>query len=420
MQTTEMSRRVFAGMIAGAAVSAAGGWIELFDGHDLQGGSSAGKQAAFQNFELEIEALARPGCDSRVSLQPGFEIQIGNSERQKTGSLFGLRNVYKQLVRDDEWFTIQAAVRGQNLQVAVNGTLVVDYTHERRLAKPAFALEHKGSSKAVLRSFRVRPLADDIATPGPAPVVDETYRQIIAASRGNIPMIDYHVHLKGDLTLERALGKSRLDGIAYGLAVNCGRNFPVQNDEGARRFVGGLRGQPAFIAMQAEGREWTGMFSRQTLALFDYVFTDSMTWTDNRGRRMRLWIPEEVGTIADPQEFMETLVARTVGILEAEPVNIYVNPTFLPDCIAKDYDRLWTEERMGKVVEAARKSGIAIELNNRYKLPSPAFIRMAKTAGCKFAFGSNNATAADLGRCEYGLAMVEQCRLSWPDFFVPR
>ena len=105
MQTTEISRRVFAGMIAGAAVSAAGGWIELFDGHDLQGGSSAGKQAAFQNFELEIEALARPGCDSRVSLQPGFEIQIGNSERQKTGSLFGLRNVYKQLVRDDEWFT---------------------------------------------------------------------------------------------------------------------------------------------------------------------------------------------------------------------------------------------------------------------------------------------------------------------------
>ena len=30
------------------------------------------------------------------------------------------------------------------------------------------------------------------------------------------------------------------------------------------------------------------MFSRQAAALFDYVFTDSMTWTDNRGRRMRL------------------------------------------------------------------------------------------------------------------------------------
>ena len=147
----------------------------------------------------------------------------------------------------------------------------------------------------------MRPLADDIATPGPAPVVDETYRQIIAASRGNIPMIDYHVHLKGDLTLERALGKSRLDGIAYGLAVNCGRNFPVQNDEGVRRFVGGLRGQPVFIAMQAEGREWTGMFSRQTLALFDYVFTDSMTWTENRGRRIGCGSPRRSGRSPIPR-----------------------------------------------------------------------------------------------------------------------
>ena len=35
-----------------------------------------------------------------------------------------------------------------------------------------------------------------------------------------------------------------------------------------------------------------------------------MTWTDNHGKRMRTWIPEEVGTIADPQEFMDTLVSR--------------------------------------------------------------------------------------------------------------
>ena len=61
-----------------------------------------------------------------------------------------------------------------------------------------------------------------------------------------------------------------------------------------------------------------------------YVFTDSMTWTDNRGRRLRLWIPEELGAIPDAQEFMDTLVARTVGIFEQEPIDIYANPTFLP------------------------------------------------------------------------------------------
>ena len=144
-------------------------------------------------------------------------------------------------------------------------------------------------------------------------------------------MVDYHVHLKSGLTLEQALARSRRDGIFYGIAVNCGKGFPVQDDEAARKFVETMKGQPCFVAMQAEGREWTQMFSHPPPRLFDYVFTDSMTWTDNRGKRMRTWIPDEVGAIADPQEFMDTLVDRAVGILEHEPVDIYVNPTFLPD-----------------------------------------------------------------------------------------
>jgi histidinol phosphatase-like PHP family hydrolase len=116
---------------------------------------------------------------------------------------------------------------------------------------------------------------------------------------------------------------------------------------------------------------------------------------------------------------MDTLVERTVGILEKEPIDIYVNPTFLPEVIAKDYDRLWTPERMRQVTQAAALNRVAIELNNRYQLPGPAFVRMAKEAGCVFSFGSNNAGADDLRRCEYGLAMVEQCKLGWQDFFVP-
>jgi histidinol phosphatase-like PHP family hydrolase len=144
-----------------------------------------------------------------------------------------------------------------------------------------------------------------------------------------------------------------------------------------------------------------------------------MTWTDNRGKRMRLWIPEEVGTIADAQEFMDTLVERTVGILNHEPIDIYANPTFLPDVIAHDYEQLWTEERRKKVIGAAASNGVAIEINNRYKLPSASFIRMAKASGAKFTFGTNNTGPADLGRCEYGLRMVEECKLVWQDFFMP-
>jgi histidinol phosphatase-like PHP family hydrolase len=180
-----------------------------------------------------------------------------------------------------------------------------------------------------------------------------------------------------------------------------------------------MKGAPVFVAMQAEGREWTGMFSRSTVARFDYVFTDSMTWTDNRGKRMRLWIPEEVGTIADQQEFMDTLVDRAVGILDHEPVDIYANPTFLPSVLAQDYETLWTPERRKKVIDAAVRNGIAIELNDRYKLPSASFVKMAKAAGAKFSFGTNNTGPDDLGRCEYGLRMIDECKLQPQDFFFP-
>jgi hypothetical protein len=193
----------------------------------------------------------------------------------------------------------------------------------------------------------------------------------------------------------------------------------VQDDKAAIAFLNTMKGQPCFVAMQAEGREWTQMFSTKTAALFDYIFTDSMTWTDNHGRRLRLWIPEELGEIRDRKEFMDTFVDRTVGILEHEPVDIYVNPTYLPPVIAADYDTLWTEERMKKVAGAAAANHVAIELNDRYKIPSANFVKVAKAAGCKFTFGTNPSKPSELGRSEYGIKMVNECKLQWQDFFVP-
>jgi len=474
-----MSRRVFVGAMTALGLSAAEEpWVELFDGRSLKGWrpsenasswkvvdgtlsadgprshlfyTGAVRGAAFRNFELEVEVLTRPLCNSGIYFhtawqetgfpRKGFEVQIANSyigegayrERKKGGSLYGLRNIYKQFAADDRWYKINVLVRGKNVQIRQDGLLLVDYLEPnppvipdgpetgRFLDHGTFALQcHNDGSKARFRSVRVRPLPDDLRTPGgPPPVADEVFKQIVQNGRHNIPMADFHVHLKGGLTLEQALAKSRGDGIEYGIAINCGKGFTIESDEGARQFFDSMQGQPIFIAMQAEGREWTQMFSRRAAALFDYIFTDSMTWTDNRGKRMRTWIPEEVGVIADPQEFMDTLVDRAVGILEHEPIDIYANPTYLPDVLAKDYERLWTDARRKKVIDAAVKNGVAIELNNRYKLPSASFVKMAKAAGCKFTFGSNNAGADDLGRSEYGLRMIEECQLVWQDFFVP-
>jgi hypothetical protein len=474
MSSVNLTRRAFVGMAAASPLLAQNdGWVELFNGRNLDGWKAQGnlpswrvadgllsadgprchlfyngpvRGADFKNFELEAEVMTRPSCNSGIYFHTayqdggwpnkGCEVQINNTqarEKKKTGSLYNLRNNYKQYVADNQWFKLNIAVQGKNVLVRLNGMLMVDYFEptpavippsmekERFLDHGTFALQcHDADSKATFQRLRVRPLPDDLATPGGATFKpDDVFKQILAQGVRGIPMLDLHVHPKGGLSVEQAVSKSFRDGIQYGLAVNCGQAQPVTTDDGARKYIDSLQDLPVFIAMQAEGREWTQMFSRSAVQRFDYVFTDSMTWTDNRGKRMRTWIPDEIGVISDPQEFMDILVDRTVGILEREPVDIYVNPTYVPDQLRKDYETLWTFERRHRVVTAAARNQIAIEINNRYQLPSSSFLTLAKEAGCKFTFGTNNSSPADLGRCEYALQMVEQCKLTGSDFFVP-
>ena len=472
MPIFDLTRRSFLGAAAVASLLGQDEtWIDLFNGRNLDGWkpqdnltswkvtdgilsadgprchlfyNGPAHSADFRNFELEAEVMTRPSCNSGIYFHTtyqdtgwpakGFEVQINNSqpgEKKKTGSLYNLRNNYKQYVPDNQWFKLAISVRGKSVQVRLNQMLMVDYIEPTPPATPpdmpgrfldhgTFALQcHDSNSKVSFRKIRIRPLPDDLTGAAPSTSADDTFKEVLEQGAHGIPMLDLHVHPKGGVSIEQAVSKSLRDGIQYGLAINCGQAQPVTSDDGARKYVESLQGLPVFIAMQAEGREWTQMFSRSAVAQFDYVFTDSMTWSDNRGKRMRTWIPAEIGTISDPQEFMDTLVDRAVGILEHEPVDIYVNPTYLPDQLRNDYETLWTPEHRHKIVTAAARNQVAIEINNRYKLPSSSFVKLAKEAGCKFTFGTNNSGPADLGRCEYALQMVEDCKLTSVDFFTP-
>jgi len=245
---------------------------------------------------------------------------------------------------------------------------------------------------------------------------DMLVQRIDSLNKAGFNITDYHAHLKGGLTMEQVLEHSAKTGIKYGVAVNGGLGFPVHNDSALSAYYHSMKNYPVFQGMQAEGREWVNLFSPDSVALFDYVFTDAMTFTDSKGRRNRLWIKEEA-FVDDPEEFMEYLVNQIETILSNEKVNIYVNPTFLPDTLKSRYDELWTPDRMKRVVNALKENGIAMEINSRLMLPSSAFIKMAKDAGVKFTMGTNN-TNADLGYLEYGLNMINECGLKPADFWV--
>jgi 3-keto-disaccharide hydrolase len=452
------------------------GWISLFNGDSLRGWKTSENQHSFRvsdgqivvdgarshlfytgdghvnfkDFEFQADVMTRPGANSGIYFHTafqqtgfpdkGFEVQVNNTykgegeylENKKTGSLYGVRNIYKQLVPDNQWFQMRMVVRGKQVRVWVNGLFLVDYMEPdppvvapdgkgRVLSSGTFALQcHDTGSKAFFRNLYVKPLPDSTQPNDAEPqVVDDIFREIIMMSAENFAVVDYHVHLKAGFTLEDAMKESRRTGIQYGIAVNCGRGFPVTDDASAAQFLANMQGQPCYIAMQGEGREWVKMFSAEAVAKFDYVFTDAMTFTADNGKRMRIWIPEEVGVIEDKQQFMEMYVTRILSILNHEPIDIHANPTFLPASIAADYDELWTPERRAKVIEAAKRNGVAIEINNTYKIPSATFIKEAKQAGVKFSFGTNNSNK-NIGRLEYSIAMVKECGLTWQDIFVPK
>ena len=244
-----------------------------------------------------------------------------------------------------------------------------------------------------------------------------TVERIAELKKSGYDIVDYHGHLKGGLTMEELVAHSKKTGIEYGVAFNAGVGFPITDDSTLLANYEQYKDYPVYMAMQAEGREWVDMFSKDNIATFDYVFTDAMTWTDKKGRRMRLWMPEEV-FVDDKDDFMDQLVDQIVGVMTNEPIDLYVNSTYLPDVLQPEYDELWTDERMDKVIAAAVSNNIAIEINARYKIPSATFIKKAKAAGVKFSMGTNNVDN-NLGTLDYAIKMIDSCGLVPTDFFKP-
>jgi histidinol phosphatase-like PHP family hydrolase len=218
------------------------------------------------------------------------------------------------------------------------------------------------------------------------------------------------------MTLEGALRKSRKDGLQYGITTESTR---LKSDAEAAQWLSDLTGKPVFSALLAEDDGWTRRISHHTAKRFDYVLADSRIWKDGQGRPLRLSNPTDARALPDPQTFVESLLDQTVKRLDAEPIDIYAHPTYLPPTMSATADELWTKARITKLIDALLRNKVAIELNTLDQLPSERFIRQAKDAGCKFALGTANATAADLKRCQYGLQMIQVCKLDWQNFFVP-
>ena len=248
--------------------------------------------------------------------------------------------------------------------------------------------------------------------PGGVPVIPGT----------DIPLVDYHVHVEAAPTLDKLIEISQARGVKFGIVEHAGtkeNKYPVVlgNDEDLKRHIASLEGKPVYKGIQAEFLDWATCFSKDVVAQLDYVLSDALTLREKDGSRVELWKAEKV-KIDDPQDFMDRYTAFNVEVISTEPIDILANPTFLPAAAARDFDALWTPARMRRIIDAAVKFSVAIEISSSYRLPKPVFLKMAREAGAKFSFGSN-IRGPNVGKLDYCLEMVRALGLKREDIFTP-
>ncbi|MCX5653256.1 MAG: hypothetical protein NTY65_01185 [Planctomycetota bacterium] len=236
----------------------------------------------------------------------------------------------------------------------------------------------------------------------------------------DLPVVDYHVHLD-EFGIDKIAEIAKARGIPFGIVEHAGtkeNKYPVVlgNDEDLARFMAMLDGKGVLKGVQAECYDWMTVFSKEAIAKLDFVLSDAMTFVEKNGSRIELWKAEKV-KITDKQDFMERYTDFTVR-KAGEPIDILACATFLPAVLAAEYDLLWTEERMKRIIDAAVKNHVAIEIASWAKLPRPAFLKLAKAAGAKFSFGSNG-RGLNAGKLDYSLQMARELGLKREDIFTP-
>ena len=254
---------------------------------------------------------------------------------------------------------------------------------------------------------------------------EQTTENISEGNSTDLPKIDLHAHLNwtpqsqtytAAIAYEKASLLSKKMGVTLGIAEEFASNNLRFNDSLLLACIALAKKNSLYIGLQVSRRDWYNRFSKEILNQLDYILADALVFPNKDGRIISIWIPGM--PLGEPQEFMDLYVAHNLQVL-SEPITIWANPTYLPDALNSRYDELWTDARMKRLINAAVKNNVAIEINSRYKVPNAKFIKMAKVMGAHFTFGSNQHDVG-FGEITWSINMAKECGLSMKDFFIPK
>jgi histidinol phosphatase-like PHP family hydrolase len=82
-------------------------------------------------------------------------------------------------------------------------------------------------------------------------------------------------------------------------------------------------------------------------------------------------------------------------------------------------DAWWTEPREERWVAALARSGVALEISNRYRLPHDRLLLRALDAGVRFSLGSDGHGEKQVARLEWAAETARRVGITDAHLFVP-
>jgi hypothetical protein len=241
----------------------------------------------------------------------------------------------------------------------------------------------------------------ETSLPNPSPkMLDQVTRFKVKG----ILLTDYHIHIRGGMSFEKALDWAKKTGIRSSAIENQGRDWPLSSDTAIRTFIEDGRKFPELlIGIQVNDRDWYQVIDPSLLEQLDFVLSDTMVMDGQK-----LWLENNYST-EDEENWLQKYYAHCLQVL-SEPITIFSNPLYLPNKMMHYYEKFWTIERQTTIIETAVKNQIALEIQAKTQFPHIGFMKLAIQKGAKISIGRNNFDD-NVNELERSLDWLEELRV---------
>ncbi len=241
---------------------------------------------------------------------------------------------------------------------------------------------------------------------------------------------DLHVHTNmsdGDLSLAEVVEVAAERGIRVGIADHVSTRNPeqfVSTPERLEQYLAAIEVAPVFRSAEFC---WCDPFAahlaEDLLHRFDYLIGSNHGFMLPDGTLASPWWAELPAPWTDrSQELMDVMVRNLCEMVSSMPIDIAAHPTLLPPAlldIDPDLETWWTGEREDRLIEAAVKAGVALEISNRYRLPHLRFLIKARQAGARFSVGSDGHQRHQVARLDWAVDAARTASITDENLFIP-